>query len=291
MNHLREYFPKFRPQPMNMSRDRTALAFHKLSRQISKLSEKPKPEYVHRFRTLSRRVEALLEGLVADPAGNDKKLLVLLARLRKKAGKVRDLDVQISILRALRIPQDRARKTELIQALCDERQKREARLASAFDEHTLRELGRRLKRASKALPLDGDPLQPALRQLEDLTRIASPITEATLHRYRILGKRVRYLAEQCPDNAQAYEIVPRLKQVQDAIGDWHDWLKLTEKANKFFASAPNSGLLSTLRAISRNKFLQAVDVLTRARANFSSPAEGRKPTGTAAAVSARSAIA
>ena len=97
---------------MNLSRDRSALAFHKLSRQISKLSEKPKPECVHRFRTLSRRVEALLEGLIAHPTGNDKKLLVLLARLRKKAGKVRDLDVQISTLRALRMPQDRARKTE-----------------------------------------------------------------------------------------------------------------------------------------------------------------------------------
>lgn len=291
MNHLREYFLNFRLHPMNVSRDRTALAFHKLSRQISKLSEKPRPNSVHRFRTLSRRVEALLEGLIADPSRNDRKLLALLARLRKKAGRVRDLDVQVSMLRSLRIPQDRARKTELIKALCDERQKREARLASAFDDHTLRELGKRLKRAAKGLPLAGDPLQPALRQLEDLTRDPSPITEATLHRYRILGKRVRYLAEQRPDNPEACEIVSRLKQVQDAIGDWHDWLKLTEKANEFFESAPNSGLLSTLRAISRNKFLQAVDVLTRARVKFSSPAEGRKPSRTAGAVSARSAIA
>jgi len=291
MKHFHEYFSEVPAAPMNLSRDRAALTFHKLSRQISRFSQKPKPEYVHRFRTLSRRVEALLEGLVPDPAGNDKKLLVLLSRLRKKAGKVRDLDVQISLLRALRIPQDRARKAELIQALCDQRQKREARLAAAFDQPTLRELGKRLKRAARALPLDHDPLEPALWQLRNLTRDPSPITEATLHRYRILGKRVRYLAEQSPDNAQACEIVARLKQVQDAIGDWHDWLKLTEKANKFFENAPNSGLLSTLRAISRNKFLQAVDVLTRARAHFSLPPQARKPATTAGAVRARSAIA
>jgi len=276
---------------MDVSRDRHALAFQKLSRQLSKLSEHPKPEYVHRFRTLSRRVEALLEGLIAKPGGNDKKLLVLLARLRKKAGKVRDLDVQISTLRNLRVPQDRARKTEMLQALCDERQKREARLVSAFDEDTLRELGKRLKRASKALPLDRDPLEPALRQLRDLTRDPSPVTEATLHRYRILGKRVRYLAEQRPDSPHAREIVSSLKQVQDAIGDWHDWLKLTEKVTKFFEDAPISGLLSTLRAITRNKFLQAVDVLTRARDQFSTPTGRRKSATMAGTAEARTAIA
>ncbi len=257
---------------MNASQDRHARAFDKLNRQIAKLSDKPRPESVHRFRTLSRRVEALLEGLVAEPAGNDKKLLDLLARLRKKAGKVRDLDVQISTLRNLRIPQDRSRKAELLQMLCSERQKRETRLASAFNEKTLRELSKRLKRASRSLPTGSDPLAPAVRQLQALTQEAVPITEATLHRYRILGKRVRYLAEQCPEDPQAREIVSRLKQVQDAIGDWHDWLKLTAKANKFFDGAPDSGLLSTLRAITRNKFLQAVDVLTRARSEFSSSA-------------------
>src|SRR5581483_12002571 len=278
-------------QAMNEPRDRNALAFRKLSRQVTKLAGKPKPEYVHKFRTLSRRVEALLEGLAPHPSGNDKKLLALLARLRKKAGKLRDLDVQISTLRNLRIPEDRARKAELLQALCAERLERETRLASAFDAKALRELGKRLGRASKRLPPDADPLRPALRQLEDLTRDPSPITEATLHQYRILGKRVRYLAELCPENPRACEIAAELKQVQDAIGDWHDLLKLTEKAGRFFASAPQSGLLSTLRAITRNKFLQAVDVLSRARAQFSSRVETRKPSRPSGPMKARSAIA
>lgn len=254
---------------MNVPRDRRALSFHKLRYQIARLPDKPRPESVHRFRTLSRRVEALLEGLIAEPAGNDKKLLALLGRLRKKAGKVRDLDVQVSILRNLRIPQDRVRKTELIQALCAERQKREARLASAFDNQTLHELAKRLKRAAKALPTGSDPLAPAVHQLQALTRDAAPITEATLHRYRILGKRVRYLAEQCPDDPQACEIVARLKRVQDAIGDWHDWLKLTAKTTRFLENDHGSGLLSTLRAVTRNKFLQAVDILTQTRTELS----------------------
>lgn len=273
---------------MHVPRDRQALAFHKLSRQLARLSDKPKPESVHRFRTLSRRVEALVEGLIAEPVGNNKKLLDLLARLRKKAGRVRDLDVQISTLRNLRIPQDRSRKAELLQMLCAERQKRETRLASAFNDGALHEVTKRLRRAAKSLPAS-DPLAPAVRQLRALTQEPTPITEAMLHRYRILGKRVRYLAEQCPDDPQAREIVSRLKQVQDAIGDWHDWLKLTEKASKFFGDVPASGLLSTLRAITRNKFLQAVDILTRARTELS--ANTRKPAKPAAVTTSQIATA
>lgn len=274
---------------MNASQGRNALAFHKLNRQLARLGDKPKPESVHRFRTLSRRVEALVEGLITEPAGNDKKLLDLLARLRKKAGKLRDLDVQIAALRNLRMPQDRSRKSELLQALCFERQKRETRLASTFNEDTLHELSKRLKRASKSLPNGSDPLAPAVRQLHALVQEPAPITEATLHRYRILGKRVRYLAELCFNDPHAREIVSRLKQVQDAIGDWHDWLKLNKKAGKFFADAQDSGLLSTLRTITRNKFLQAVDILIRARAELASST--RKPAKSIGSAQVRKATA
>jgi CHAD domain-containing protein len=276
---------------MNVSQQRSIFAFQKLGRQVCRLSDKPTPERVHRFRTLSRRVEAVLIGLVSEPAGNDKKLLLVLRRLRKKAGKVRDLDVQILALRNLRVPQDRARKAELLQALCTERQKRERRLASVFDKKTIRELERRLKRASKQFPSEADPLQCAISLLEQLTRDPSPIGESTLHRYRVLGKRVRYLAEQCPDAPQAREIVSRFTRVQDAIGDWHDWLKLSEKASQFFQDAPGSGLLSTLRAITRNKFLQAADALARARSERVSPVEGKKSSRPAPPLRAHSASA
>ncbi len=41
----------------------------------------------------------LLGELSPKHSGNEKKLLKLLAKLRKKAGKVRDLDVQSELLR------------------------------------------------------------------------------------------------------------------------------------------------------------------------------------------------
>ena len=66
--------------------------FQRLGRQIGKLLKSASTDNVHKFRTNSRRIEALVSEL-APENGNQKKLLKLLSKLRKKAGKVRDLDV------------------------------------------------------------------------------------------------------------------------------------------------------------------------------------------------------
>src|ERR1700744_1061177 len=113
---------------MPVDQKRSRLAFQKLDRQLSKLSAGPAPSNVHKFRTYGRRIEAMLDALVAHPNRNDRKLLKLLARLRKKAGCVRDLDVQISSLRSLKVPQEAAQKSELIHALVEERREREKKL-------------------------------------------------------------------------------------------------------------------------------------------------------------------
>src|SRR5207245_264853 len=118
---------------MPVDQERRRLPFQKLTRQLTKLATKPAPENVHKFRTYCRRVEALLDQLVPEPNRNDKKLLKLLGRLRKKAGRVRDLDVQIASLRNLRIPQDPGRKSQLMRALAEERAQREKKLGKAFD--------------------------------------------------------------------------------------------------------------------------------------------------------------
>ena len=76
-----------------------------MSRQIGKLIKSASIDNVHRFRTNSRRIEALVAEL-ARQSGNQKKLLKLLSKLRKKAGKVRDLDVQIAFLKGSRIECD-----------------------------------------------------------------------------------------------------------------------------------------------------------------------------------------
>ena len=71
-------------------------------------------ESVHGFRTTSRRLQILLEELLPNRDRNQKKLLKMLNRIRKRAGKVRDLDVQLAALRSLKVPQEPRRKTQLM---------------------------------------------------------------------------------------------------------------------------------------------------------------------------------
>ena len=259
---------------MQLRPEHTRATFRKLSRQLAKLTEKPAPENVHKFRTSSRRVEVLVSDLADNRSGNDKKLLKLLGQLRKAAGRVRDLDVQSAALRSLKIPQEPARKSQLMRTLAEERGKREKKLAKSLDKRTVAEVRRRLKRsaASLSIPKNAAPLTLARRKLNDLEMDPGNITERTLHQFRIVGKRARYIAELAGKSAEATHLIALLNHMQDVIGDWHDWVQLADRAEKLFGGVQDSALVAALRNITRAKFRQAVNTLTEARA-----ALGKKP--------------
>jgi CHAD domain-containing protein len=254
--------------PIDLKRSR--LTFQKLSRELTRLVKKPAPESVHKFRTNSRRVEALLSEVVVESRRNDDKLLRLLARLRKKAGRVRDLDVQIAALRSLKIPGGNGHKAQFMEALVEERAQREKKLAHAFDRETANEIRRRLKRAATrmAISADTEPLVLTLAKLAQLGRDYVPLTEKTLHQYRIIGKRARYIAELSDNEPEACRVVERLKHMQDVIGDWHDWLKLTQKAEELIGDVRDSALVAMLRNVTQAKFRQSLDAVAAIRSEL-----------------------
>jgi CHAD domain-containing protein len=253
---------------MPLRPENTRITFRKLSRQLSRLAGKLSPENVHKFRTSSRRVEVLVSDLSERRSGNDKKLLKLLARLRKKAGRVRDLDVQSAALRSLKIPEQPVRKARLMRTLAEERSQREKRLTKSLDKKTVAEVRKRLKRtaASLELPKNADPLALARQKLNALEVDPGAITEKTLHQFRIAGKRARYIAELAGKDAEASRLIGLLNHMQDVIGDWHDWVQLAERAEKLFGSVQESPLVAVLRNVTRAKFRQAVNTLAETRA-------------------------
>lgn len=267
----------------------TRLTFRKLGRQASKVAVKPAPDNVHKFRTSSRRVEVLVADLADKRSSNDKKLLKVLGRLRKKAGRVRDLDVQSAALRSLKIPQEPARKSQLMRTLAEDRAKREKKLVNALDKKTMAELRKRLKRtaASLEIPKNADPLNIARRKVAALELDQGSITERTLHQFRIAGKRARYIAELAGRNQEATRLVALLNHMQDVIGDWHDWLQLAERAEKMFGGVQESALVAALRNITRAKFRQAVNTLTETRVALT----GKKPVSISAGREPSTAVA
>src|ERR1700733_10590610 len=252
---------------MPVARERIALVFEKLERAFSQLSSRQTPVSVHNFRTSARRVQTLSEELLPERDRNQKKLVKLLTRLRKRAGRIRDLDAQLGALRSLKVSQEPRRKTQLMQALIDLRAEHEKKLRKALTKETVRELRKRLRRAGKDFRLEqiGNPLRIAQKMLSQAATPRGPLTEEMLHSRRILIKRARYVAEFASKSPETDRLMEQLKHAQDALGDWHDWFMLTETSWQRLGDVHQSLLVAVLHNVTGAKFRKAVSALTSNR--------------------------
>jgi CHAD domain-containing protein len=249
---------------MSISPEQSKIAFQKTERALLKLSSGRDAENVHSFRTSTLRLQTLLEQLIPSRDRNQKKLLKMLGRIRKRAGKVRDLDVQLAALRSLKVPQEPRRKTQLMQHLLELRAKHENRLCKLLTKDMIKDVRRRLRRASKEVKLEAgpDPLKVARTTLSRIVRPAGPITEDLLHHYRVVVKRARYAAEFAPKSAESAQFILQLQRLQDAVGNWHDWMTLTQTAAKRIGDENQSSLVAALQHVTGAKFRHAVAALS-----------------------------
>jgi CHAD domain-containing protein len=91
------------------------------------------------------------------------------------------------------------------------------------------------------------------------TDSASP---ARLHKrnfdpYRLEVKELRNVL-QMAENADQQEFIPRLGEVKDAIGEWHDWQELTEIGADILDHGPRCQMLRELRRIREVKYQRAL---------------------------------
>jgi len=278
---------------MSIAQQRCQLVFQKLERDLSRLAAKPHPENVHSFRTTTGRLRVLLEELVPERTNNQKKLLKALGRIRRRAGRIRDLDVQLATLRSLRFAQDPRRKTELTQALIELRGEHEKKLRKLLTKEAVREIHARLKRTAKKTKMKTEDLtNPLATARKILHRVALPaapvnarpvapsVTEDVLHKLRIAVKRARYAAEFAPKSVEAGQFIAQLKRLQDTLGSWHDWLTLTHAASDRFGDLRESAMVAAVNNVTRGKFRQAVAAVAAAFPTprpVAAPERPRKP--------------
>jgi CHAD domain-containing protein len=273
---------------MPVDQKRTQSLFRKLGQLARKLVSDPQSEDVHQFRTTTRRIETVFDVLVAKPGGNEHKLLKQLGKIRKRAGRVRDLDVQITALRTLKIGRDGEEKRSLLSALAADRARYKKKLVSLLDEQSLRDLRKRLHRAAEESDLyDGkfEPATKALRMFAELARKQGELTEAVLHQYRLRCKRIRYVAEMAGKKPLAEAVVEQLKAIQDAVGEWHDWDTLTVRAEALFADTPNAPIITALGGVRHSKLVEALHATEAAKARLlemhARPTRRKKPARSA----------
>ncbi len=81
-----------------------SLTLRRLEQNLRQLRRDPAPRHIHRFRTASKRLEALLTQLPDPSKRSMVKLAKSLKKFRRQAGRVRDLDMHGKLLRELHVP-------------------------------------------------------------------------------------------------------------------------------------------------------------------------------------------
>jgi CHAD domain-containing protein len=263
--------------------------FGRLAATLKQVAAKPNPEAVHHLRTTIRRIETMVRAHAVEERRGARKLLKQLGRLRRRAGRVRDLDVQLIALRGLSVEVSHRDLAILRQQLEKTHGKRLRRLQAAVEAELSEGLSGRARRVLERLVSDGqatassrDSTQAALRRFQALAQRYPEFTEANLHEFRIRCKRVRYLAEMGGESPESQPVIAELMRIQDSVGEWHDWVALAETAEQVLPH-PNSSLLSLLRAQRRLRFLGALRTTVEARRKLfalAAAAAGRKKPAT-----------
>lgn len=232
---------------------------------LSELRSKPNAKSAHFFRTSYRRLQTWL-GTLDRPSLDkcEKRSIKYLDKVLRACGKLRDTELHIKMLKNLEVENDAKARTTIEQILKKRRDKRKTTVVD------LLQMKGKLQDAWPALEqLNGmscqnssgatsrqqpNHLQQALQRFTQYVNERPAVTTENLHEYRLTCKEFRYQAEL--DGEAAESVVKLFKNVQDAIGEWHDWQLLLELSTKELAKRP-SKLLTKIAETTAAKLAEA----------------------------------
>jgi CHAD domain-containing protein len=252
---------------MSLEEKRVKALSENLSAAVASLAHDVTSKHVHRLRTTIRRIESLAAYARPDLGRKQEKVLKSLSALRKRAGKVRDLDVQMKLLDAIANTSTRQDRHVLSELLKRKRSRQAIRLSAAIakvqDYKLSAQLERILEKAAEASTSAETQVSPLLQARQEIERLAAESTvhsstrAGVLHKIRIRIKKIRYLAELAEKTPERESFLAELKATQDVLGDWHDWEELTFTAEKQFGDRVNCPLLVEVRALFAAKHVAA----------------------------------
>jgi len=266
---------------MPLDRKQLRKPFRKLRKSLSAFPKHPSPDLVHDVRTSSRRIEAIVAALALDSNPDEKRLLRSMKRVRKQAGKVRDMDVLTGFASQLNVNQEQDCIVQLVEFLGSRRYKKAAKM-HAIVRTEAPALRRRLQRCSKRVGKfvnKGESQQPDRTAPTDVMALAlrlsselqSParLTRNNLHPYRLQVKQLQYVLQMAGDRSpEQQRFIEKLKQVKDAIGEWHDWQELLSIAGKVLDHGGTCRVLRELKTISDHKFQHALMMTNEMRKQY-----------------------
>ena len=265
---------------MPLDVDRIEKSVRRVTKFLAKAPRDPTPKTIHDLRTSARRLEAAVEAFGVGSKRREKRLLRDLGEVRKRAGKVRDMDVFTGHLLDLRqVENEKECVIELAEHLGVQRAKAAKKLrrtAKEVDPRLEAELKKGSKYFEKLLgrkqgngPAAEESAEAVSRALELASELRSPpnLDKRNLHPYRLKVKELRYVL-QLSDDAQKQKFVNKLGEVKDAIGEWHDWEELIAIATDVLSHGSQCNLLRSLKATSDKKFERALALTNEMRRTY-----------------------
>lgn len=264
-----------------------------LSLSLGHLGKEVSPKYVHRLRTTIRRIETLQAFAHPDLSKKQEKAMDELAALRKRAGKIRDLDVQMDLLGAIANRSTAGDRKVLTDLLKRRRTKQAGRLQAQVGSLKDSKFFSHLKRiAAKAASTEqhhssAAPLEQARQDLSSLSSKFAGLEALkpnVMHALRIRLKMIRYVAELGAESADQLSFLNELKFVQGALGAWHDWEELARTAEHQFGDRVNCPLLVETQALLAAKYAAARAAVGRLLSAESAPSARKQPHSASAAL-------
>ena len=201
--------------------------------------------------------------------------------MRKRAGKIRDVDVLTGYALGIHLDGEQDCVVRLVEALGAARAKHAKKLRALICASGLRlrrELKRTLSKTEKLLEsaqraqsgaaakVNDEIAAQALRVSGEL-KAPARLDKKTLHPYRLKVKELRYIL-QLSAGAEQPKFVRELGQVKDAIGEWHDWEELLALARDVLDHGPKCRLVPKLREIAEAKYQRALGMTNHMRSAF-----------------------
>lgn len=264
---------------MALDRGRLLKPIKKLEKLVNDLDSQPTPDNVHDLRTNTRRLEAIFEALSLDSQGSGKSMLKDLGRLRKRAGKVRDMDVLTGYASTVHLEGEEECAVQLLEHLGAQRQRHAKKLYGELQRRrpalrkdfkrtpaTLSKLTRDNYRAPKGRTAVATAAGKAVELAAQLA-IPSRLGREDLHPYRLKVKDLRNVL-QMATGADSAKFVDDLGKVKDAIGEWHDWEELVSIAPKALNHGSRCHLVAELKRVARTKYEHAMALVETLRKKY-----------------------
>jgi len=203
---------------------------------IANLRQQPTAKGAHFYRTSQRRFQAWSNVFHPHIDPEQRQALKFLEKLRRATGKLRDSEVHLELLDGLSRVKAKERK-QLEKVLKARKKSYRKKLKSILRDAILNGIWRALRVLQESPGQTSEPSDPiagtaelALKEYGAFVQRRAPLSAENLHEYRLECRRFRYTAELAEKTPAVESLIASWKGVQDIIGEWHDYLTLSETA-------------------------------------------------------------